>query len=109
VAPLNSKQRYTEDEHRILAMRPHAYTIQLIGSYHRDIVENFAIANDLGNQAMEFHVNNRGKQWYMLLYGNYKTRAQAQLAMRQLPPDLTPEHPWIRAVADVQHDVRHRT
>ena len=105
-APLNSKARYTEDENRILHMRPHDYTIQLIGSYHRDIVENFAIANDLGNNAMQFHVNNRTKPWYTLLYGDYRTLAQAQHALRQLPPNLVPEHPWIRRVSDVQSDVR---
>ena len=108
-SPLNTKARYTEDEHRLLRLPSHEYTIQLIGSYHRDIVENFAIANDLGNEAMQFHVENRGRPWYMLFYGNYRTRTEAQTALRQLPPNLVPERPWIRRVADVQHDVRNRT
>lgn len=102
---------YTEDERRILAMPKNTYAIQLIGSYHRDIVENFAIANDLGDRAMQFYVINRGKRWYILLYGNYPTRAAAQKALNNLPPNLTPENPWVRAIASVQSAIqrsRHR-
>lgn len=104
-APRHTNTRYTEDEHRILALPKHSYTIQLIGSYHSDIVENFAIVNDLGNRAMQFHVRNRGKKWYMLLYDNYPTRSAAQAALNNLPPDLAPENPWIREVVVMRNDI----
>lgn len=105
-APLNTTARYTGDERRLLRMPANHYTIQLIGSYHRDIVENFAIANDLGNRVIQLHVNNRGKRWYMLFYGNYATLVQAKQSLHRLPPNLTPEDPWIRQVSDMQQNVR---
>ena len=123
VAPIQAIARragthYTEDERRILAMPKSTYTIQLMGSYHRDIVENFVIANDLGNRAMQFYVLNRGKRWYVLLYGNYPTQQAAQKALKALSPDLkkaispacggvrAPEVPWVRSVTIVQRDIR---
>jgi septal ring-binding cell division protein DamX len=105
-APRHTSVRYSQDEHRFLAIPKAGLTIQLIGSYHPDIIENFAIANDLGDQAIQVYVTNRGKRWYMLFYGTYKTEKAAQAAMRDLPPNLTPEHPWVRRVATVQHQIR---
>jgi len=108
-SPTPTKQVfYSKDEKRILALPKQTYTIQLIGSYHKDIVDNFAVANDLGNRGMSFYVNNRGKPWYILLYGNYPSLKAAQTALSKLPPNLTPEDPWVRPVAEVQQDLQNR-
>lgn len=101
-------QHYNQDEMRLLNMNPHSYTIQLIGSYHREVVEKFALFNHLEKTAMQFYVNNRGRPWYMLLYGDYGSRAKAVQALWKLPPNLTPKRPWVRRIAGVKRDIRRR-
>jgi len=106
VAKHHSAPRYTDEEQRILDLPKNTYTIQLIGSYHKAVVAQFARAHNLGDHAMPFHVTTRGKRWYMLIYGNYATLEDAQKALHTLRPDLMVETPWIRAVKNIQASIR---
>ena len=108
-ANLNGKLVYSADEQRILKMSSRDYTIQLIGSYHRDVVDGFIVAHNLDGKTLKFHVNNRGKKWHMVLYGDYKNLAQARQALYALPAKLTPEHPWLRRIAGVQRAIKKRS
>lgn len=106
VAQPHQSALYTKGEQRILRLPKDSYTIQVIGSYHQNIVENFATSNDLGDRAMQFYVMSRGKRWYMLLYDNYPTREAAQKALNHLSPNLRSETPWVRAVSGIQNRIR---
>ncbi|MEP3590263.1 MAG: SPOR domain-containing protein, partial [Marinobacter sp.] len=37
-----------------------------------------------------------GKPWFMLVYGNYATRNEAETAAATLPDALNVDRPWIR-------------
>ena len=105
---VNPTAVYSVDETRLLRMQPHGYMIQLIGSFHRDVIKSFAKTNHLGKQAMQFHVMSHNKPWYMLLYGHYQTFAKARRALHHFPANLKVKHPWIRRVANVQYDICRR-
>jgi len=108
-ANLTGKPVYSVDEQRILKMASQNYTIQLIGSYHRDVIDNFITANKLDGKTLKFYVNNRGQKWYMVLYGDYKNLAQAREVLHALPARLTPERPWLRRIAAVQRAIQKRS
>jgi DamX protein len=48
-----------------------------------------------------------GKDWYVVVYGNYATQEQAKAAMKELPPALAaaPLQPWIREISAIQADI----
>jgi hypothetical protein len=73
------------------------YTIQLMGSFNKSIVENKLASMHL-MQAQLFNEQYKQKSWYVLGVGNYKTRNQATLALHKLPRSLQKMGAWVRPV-----------
>ena len=44
----------------------------------------------------------RNKDWYVLVYGIYSSRIEAQAALKEMPAELNNIKPWIRSIASVQ-------
>lgn len=82
------------------------YTIQLMGSDRLSDVKAFTAAHHLGNKTHYYRTQLNGKSWYMLTYGQYSTAKQAEAALRGLPDNLQNHHPWVKAFATVQKEVR---
>lgn len=87
---------------RLLTANPSHYTIQLIGLSSEKAMQTFIAKNNLHKNAIYFHSQLQGKDWYVLLYGQYATQQAAKLAMTQLPAAVQSQHPWVRTMANVQ-------
>lgn len=75
------------------------YTLQLIGVRKREEVIKFLVQHHLKNVAWYFKTQYQEKPWYVVVYGRYSTREQAEKAIKRLPVSLQNQHPWVRSLA----------
>lgn len=94
------------DEHKVLSIPKGHYTIQLMGSYNKDIVDNFVKANDLKGKAFLYAVPSRDKYWYILILGDYSDLAHAKTALSNLPNEVKARGSWIRQYGEIQNMMR---
>lgn len=78
------------------------YTIQLLASSNKDALENYINAHGLEGKAKYYMTK---KQKYVLLYGVYKTRLEAQNSLSKLPADIKAVRPWVKQVGQVKEGV----
>lgn len=94
------------EQQSFLAQNPNHFTLQLIGVSNEVAMKKFIAKNQLGPKAKYFHSHLNGKDWYVLVYGDYESRSAAQAAIQSLPSVVQSQHPWVRAVSSVQSSVR---
>jgi uncharacterized protein YukE len=75
------------------------YAIQLIGFRTEASVVSFARRFGLKGEVRYLKESDRGKDWYLVLLGDYASYAEAAAAEKQLPPNLKDLKPRIRPVA----------
>lgn len=76
--------------------KKHQYTIQLIGSGNKTAVKQFVAQYQLKGRARILKLIRKNKPWYIIVMGQYKNRAKAHTALKQLPKGLRNLSPWIR-------------
>lgn len=78
------------------------FTMQLLGVHDREklgaVVEEFE-ARDLVDIVETTY---QGKPWFVLIYGQFETKTEAQKALGELPARFKNESPWIRSFRDVR-------
>jgi len=77
--------------------KPDHYALQLMGGEEVADINDFVKANKLDN-AVVYKTSHNGKDWYVLVYGKYKSSADANSAIKTLSPDLAELNPWIRPI-----------
>ena len=97
----------TASEKRLLKLPRNYYTIQLIGSYHPDVVNQFVIDNELKKIALQLHIGKHNHPWAIALYGTYSNFQKAEEKLVHLPERMRLNGAWIRKVGDVQRVLRH--
>ena len=81
---------------------PNKYTIQLASSrYEKSIKKSFA-DNNLKGKGGYYHYSRDGVDRYALIYGVFKTVAEANIAMKKLPEKLQKKTPWVRKIKSLQ-------
>jgi len=75
---------------------PNDYTVQLIRLGTEAQVKNFIAENKLQGKVRSVKNNNT----YVVLYGRYPNSQQANLAIKNLAPELKKAGPWARKVSD---------
>lgn len=98
----------TKHEKKILSLPGANYTLQLLCMNKEDQVKDFMRTNKLDNTAYYYKSHFKGKDWYILVYGNYANRLDAQLAVANLPLNLKKLHPWVREYVNVQQSITNR-
>ncbi len=78
------------------------YTIQLLVTSNKAELDRYISTHALGEKANYYPTK---KQGYVLLYGAYKTRAEAQASLLKLPAAVKAEKPWIKEVSQVKRSV----
>nr|VFJ87990.1 MAG: Cell division protein DamX, binds to the septal ring, contains C-terminal SPOR domain [Candidatus Kentron sp. H]VFJ89964.1 MAG: Cell division protein DamX, binds to the septal ring, contains C-terminal SPOR domain [Candidatus Kentron sp. H]VFJ96340.1 MAG: Cell division protein DamX, binds to the septal ring, contains C-terminal SPOR domain [Candidatus Kentron sp. H] len=80
---------------------PEHYTIQLIGLSTKERMMDFIEKHRLDSRAAWFETVNRGKEWFVVVYGIYTTREAARAGIRTLPRTLRKNKPWAVTVDSI--------
>lgn len=79
-----------------------AYTIQVVADDSIETINNFIKQHKLSGHAEVVKIQRNSKPWYIGVYGVYKTAAEAQNAIDDLPDAVQDEEPFVKRVSDVQ-------
>lgn len=108
IKPLTKNSPYSEAEKCLLAIPKTHYTLQLVGANSSKHIQAFIKMHGLQGKASYYQTYNNGKPWYVIVYGNYKTKAQAQAALKKLPTAVQAQHPWPRDYATVHAAIQRK-
>ncbi len=86
----------------LLRANKNAYTIQIIGVHNRAKLQEFIKQQQLGSQATYYKTSRQGKNWYVLVFGQYPSAQAARAAIKDLPVAVQQLNPWIRPLSSVQ-------
>lgn len=101
-----SPESYSTDEKHLLTLPGEYYTLQIMGSYKLSDLINFVREHGLKDKAYTFHTYYMDKDWYVLIYGVYKTEDEALNAIKTLPPEIQRLKPWVRTIASVVEAIK---
>lgn len=87
----------------LLERNPKHYTVQLTGSHERNAALKFITGHGIQAKAALFHTLHRGRDWYVVVMGDYRDRDGALKGIRGLPKDLRRQGPWARSFQGI-HD-----
>jgi septal ring-binding cell division protein DamX len=79
--------------------------VQILGSSSRAALESFRSKHLAGVQPQPqvvYSPTNKGKDWYVLLWGPFGTHEHAKLMLSELPTEVLKNKPWVRTVKSVQ-------
>ena len=74
------------------------YTIQVFANHDRQAAVKYIQSRHLEHKAIYHHTQSGGQAWYVVLYGEYLTKHQAELAKQHLPAELKRGGPWVRRI-----------
>ncbi len=106
IASKVSKPVTTLGHHNLLAVNPDHYTLQLIGLSNKQALDAFISRNKLSGNVGYYQSHLQGKEWYVLLYGEFTSPQEAKVALQQLPQAVRDQKPWVRTMANVQASIR---
>ncbi len=83
------------------------FTVQLLGAFSQENVKKFIQQYNLENNAYIATTKRKGKDWYVIVYGDYPSRQAAKLASQNLPASVKNARlkPWVRSIKDVQAEI----
>lgn len=80
-----------------------AWTVQMLGTLSKESATDYLREWKLkGHTPFYFESVYKGKPWYIVLLGTYRSKDDARKAMEQLPADIRKQGPWLRSVASLQ-------
>ncbi|GEM_PF-668064 len=86
-----------------------AYSIQILGATDLESIARFIRQQAVSGELALYLTQHNNHDWYVLTYGIYASREQAQQALRQLPTKLRNQtNPWIRSLSSVQQAIAER-
>ncbi|WP_207060599.1 SPOR domain-containing protein [Motiliproteus sp. SC1-56] len=95
-------------ENVLLSWNPDGYTLQILGARKEQSVTDFVQGHPQRADLYAFSTIFKGKPWYVVVYGEYRTRDQAMAAIPELPRTLRERRPWARSIKGVQNDIRRK-
>lgn len=108
IAPskLPDSKLYTLDEILLLELPATNYTIFLKGSFNKHDLNMLAQKQLLGAKAIYYSIAKKGQPWFILLYGHYNTKTEAQNTLQQLPNMLQRLNPQIEGMDPIQAAIK---
>jgi len=79
------------------------YTLQILGTRSESSAQAFV--REQGGEYRYFKKQHQGQPLYVVTYGSFATRDQAQAALRQLPAKVQAGKPWPRTIASIQQEM----
>jgi DamX protein len=99
---------FSSSEKKILTANTKHYTIQLLALHDRKKLKLIAEKPELKGKVHLCRSEFKGKPWYILVYGDYPTRLDAQQAIKELPQDIQKDKPWVRTFLSLQKAIHDR-
>ncbi|MCP3870600.1 MAG: hypothetical protein GY703_21415 [Gammaproteobacteria bacterium] len=87
---------------------PDHYTIQVVAAYGEKTLEDVSWRISLPGPLARYQRQLDGKDWHVLLYGDFSSLAEARAALETFPDDIRAYKPWIRRLSSVQRDLASR-
>lgn len=81
-----------------------AYSLQLFSHSDKAAAKEFQESLDLADSYV-YPADIEGKKLYRVLWGAFKTRAEAKQAIESLPPEILAQKPWIRQFAAISKEL----
>jgi len=106
---LQETKRFSKQETLLLNRKPEHYTIQIIGMNDAQKLKHFINQSPLKTKMVFYKTMRGGKAWYVVVYGDFKTKRQAEAAMLTLPKDIQKNKPWARSVRAIQEAIRDKS
>ncbi len=82
------------------------YTVQLLAVASESEARAFIESHGLRRSAAYSRTRRDGRDWYSIIYGEYRNYAEARAAAESLPAALRVTQPWIRSFKSVQDAIR---
>lgn len=101
--------RNSAHETHLLAMPNQNYAIQLLGTNSEKKAQAFISNNKLVNKAYYYKGIHKGRPWFIVVYGNYSSKLDAQRAVYNLPLSLRKQRPWPRQYSMIQQSINKRS
>jgi len=90
----------------LLAQPPDSYTLQLVTVSSAESVAGFISKQPDPSRFASYQLARDGRILYVVCYGTFATRSEAEAASRQLPATVGSVKPWIRTLAQVHGAIR---
>lgn len=97
----NAPERLTQANVSTKEISADGYGLQLLGAYDLETVKKMQSTLGVKDSAVIWHAEHNKKDWYVLMYGHYKTVADAKFAIASLPPQLQSQGPWVRSLKNL--------
>ncbi len=94
------RQRSEKDQEPIASHVSGAYTLQLLGAYRKDQIVKMIEKHHLYDAGI-YQTLYKNKNWYVLLYGQYKNKEEADLVAKKLEKQLAVK-PWTKPYSSVK-------
>jgi DamX protein len=79
-----------------------AFTIQLVAAQNPDALRQFMEQHQLGDEAALLRLQRNGRAWYVVVFGDYPSRAASRAALQQLPAAVRKDGAWARSFGELQ-------
>ncbi len=74
------------------------YTLQLLGAGNEENVQQFIKQHAFKDKVHYYRTSNAGKDWFVVVYGEYPNKNAAKAALATIPQTLKAKgvQPWVR-------------
>ncbi|MBI2382066.1 MAG: SPOR domain-containing protein [Gammaproteobacteria bacterium] len=90
---------------QILDLPAQYYAVQLVAFRDKKDILDFIARHQLGDPPYG-RVLRQGEVWYVLVYGVWPSKVEAEAAVAAMPPVLRSVAPWVRKLGDLQTAIR---
>ncbi len=97
--------QHTTINKQILDMNPDHFTIQILATGASTKAVEFMNKVNLNAKAYCYTAKENGKEWYKIIVGDFVSIERAQQTLKNLPPAVRKENPWIRKIVNVQKEL----
>lgn len=97
-------KKMSKEEEYLLSIDKKYYTLQLVGARNEKSVQQFIQKHQLEEHAYSYRTKLSGKDWYVVVLGEYATMDEAKAAASELPGHIAAK-PWIREFTSIHSDI----
>lgn len=95
----------TSSESHLLSIPATSFGLQLSGLSKEAAVKRFIAQNNFGDKVSYYHTLHNGKDWYVIIYGQFKTLSEAKAAIKELPESVQALKPWVRPFKSIHNAI----